>query len=275
MDYLHRTAADIRSLKVQGAENVARAAISAWGRSGNKKEAERILKSARPTEPMLRNSIAYLAKHGNPDHLLKMISEADTKIAEYGSNIVQNNSTVYTHCHSSTVVSILVAAKKKGKRFAVNLTETRPNFQGRMTAISLAEHGIAANMYVDSAAMLAMKDADMMLIGADAITSYGSAINKIGSGLFAKIAHELEIPVYVATSAMKFDPATGYGKPERIEARPADEVWKVRNKRIHIVNKVFEEISAGSITAFVTEFGVVKAEAIFGELQKRYAWMFR
>lgn len=274
MDYLHKTAADIKSLKIQGAENVAKAAISAWERSKDKKEAERVLKGTRPTEPMLRNSLKYLSKHGNPSSLLNMIGEADAKIARYGSGMVPNNSIVYTHCHSSTVVSILVAAKEKGRHLKVNLTETRPNFQGRITAMSLSKHGIDANMYVDSAAVHAMKGADLMLIGADVITSYGSAINKIGSGLFTKIAHELEIPVYVATSAMKFDPETTHGKLEKIEVRSASDVWKIRNRRIRIVNKVFEEVEADNITAFITEFGVIKSESILDELQRHYAWMF-
>ncbi len=113
-----------------------------------------------------------------------------------------------------------------------------------------------------------------MLIGADVITSYGSVINKIGSGLFTKIARGLEIPVYVATSAMKFDPATERGKPEKIESRSTDSVWKVRDKHIHIVNRVFEEVEAGNITAFITEFGVIKAESVLDELQKHFVWMF-
>jgi ribose 1,5-bisphosphate isomerase len=274
MDHLHNVAANIKSLKIQGAENVAKAAILAWEKAKDKNEAEKILKRTRPTEPMLRNSLKYLSKYGDSASLLKMISEADAKIARYGRGMIPNNSIVYTHCHSSTVVSILVAAKASGRRFAVNLTETRPDLQGRITANNLSRHGIPVSMYVDSAAMQAMKAADIMLIGADVITSYGSAINKIGSGLFSKIAHELEIPVYVATSVMKFDPATELGKREKIESRSPRSVWNVHSKRIHIVNKVFEEVEASNITAFITEFGVIKAESVLNELHKHYAWMF-
>ncbi len=274
MDYLHKVVADIKSLKIQGAENVAKAAILAWSKSPDKKKAAKMLESARPTEPMLRNSIKYLSRYNDPDALLKMIKEADEKIAKYGSNLIPDNSTVYTHCHSSTAVSVMVKAKEEGKHFKVNLTETRPSFQGRITALALAKHGIDVTMHVDSAAMHALKDADLMLIGADVITSYGSAINKIGSGLFAKIAHELNIPVYIAATTMKFDPVTAYGKKEKIEERNSKEVWNIRNKHIHIFNEVFEEIEADHITAFITEFGVIKAEAVMDELEKRYPWMF-
>jgi ribose 1,5-bisphosphate isomerase len=274
MDDLYKTVKMIKALKIQGAENVAKAAIAAWSGCADKKKAERVLMNARPTEPMLRNSMRYLSKYGNPGALAEMIREADARIAGYGSNLIQNGSTVYTHCHSSTAESIMLLSRKKGRRFTVNLTETRPSFQGRLTALALASHGIEVNMYVDSAALHAIKEADLMLIGADAITSSGSAINKIGSNLFAGIARSFGIQVYVASSVMKFDPETVYGKQEKIEARSGTEVWNVHRKNIHIVNKVFEEVEPKNINAFITEFGVIDSGSLMGEIHGHYGWMF-
>ncbi len=274
MDDLHKTVKMIKALRIQGAENVAKAAIAAWSGCADKKKAERALMNARPTEPMLRNSLRYLSRYGNADALMKMIREADAKIAGYGSNLIPNGSTVYTHCHSSTAESIMLLSRKKGRDFTVNLTETRPSFQGRLTALALADHGIEVNMYVDSAALHAIKGADLMLIGADAITAAGSAINKIGSNLFAGIARRFEIPVYVASSVMKFDPETVYGRLERIEARSGAEVWNVHKRNIHIVNKVFEEVEPKNINAFITEFGVIDSGSLMDEIRRHYGWMF-
>ena len=69
------------------------------------------------------------------------------------------------------VMAILKKAKEQGKKFEVYNTETRPKFQGRITATELAKLGIPVTHYIDSAARLAIKQTDMMLIGCDAIDS--------------------------------------------------------------------------------------------------------
>ena len=55
---------DIRSIKIQGAENVARAGIKAFLIEPSKGSAKRILKT-RPTEPLMQNAIKLLLKSKN------------------------------------------------------------------------------------------------------------------------------------------------------------------------------------------------------------------
>ena len=56
---------DIKSIKVQGATNVAKAALKAYGLFSNKKSKKKLL-SLRPTEPMLEN-VLDLAEKGIPE----------------------------------------------------------------------------------------------------------------------------------------------------------------------------------------------------------------
>ncbi|MGC8587136.1 MAG: translation initiation factor eIF-2B [Candidatus Micrarchaeia archaeon] len=275
MDYLSKTIKDIKMLKIQGAEEVALAAIDAWNRSPDKKRATAALKAARPTEPMLRNVLNYLNKFDDAEKLVKRINEDMKKIAEFGSRIIKNGSAIYTHCHSASVEDVLLHAEEVGKNITVNVTETRPDFQGRITAKHLAAAGISVNMFVDSAAYYAMKDVDLMLIGADAITAYGDIVNKVGTHLFAKAASEHGIPVYVVAHSFKFDPMTEYGNPERIESRSAKEVWSSHPKRIKIINPVFDVVPSKYIVAVVTEIGVLKSTALVDALNEKYSWMFR
>ena len=66
-------------------------------------------------------------------------------------------------------------------------------------------------MFVDSAAATAIekqdrKDkvhADLVLFGTDAILEKG-VINKIGSGMFAEIAHANKVPVYIIADSWKY-----------------------------------------------------------------------
>lgn len=265
---------DIKSLKIQGAEHIARAAIDAWESAKDKKNASKLLLRTRPTEPMLRNIIKYLNIFNKPESARFYIDNGLELISKYGSRLIKNNSIIYTHCHSSTVEAILERAKKEGKRFEVHITETRPNYQGRITATNLARSGIKVKYFVDSAALAAMKNADLMLIGADLITPFGEIANKIGSGLFTKVANMLDIPVYVAAHALKLDTKATYGMISSIESRSAKEVWAHHPKNIRIVNPVFEFIDKEDITSIISEFGLVSPEILIQSIKERYTWLW-
>ena len=275
MNYLEKTVNDIKKLKIQGAEHVAEAAIMAWKKSKDKKIAEKKLAKSRPTEPMLRNVLRYLSKYHDPDRLLEKLHADLEKIKQIGEKKIKNDFVVYTHCHSSTVTGILKEAKKRGKRFSVHVTETRPFYQGRITARELARAGIPVTFFVDSAARLALKKADIMLIGSDAVTAEGVVINKIGSELMAEVANRYDIPVYVCTHSWKFDPLTVFGFEEKIEKRASKEIWIHPPKNVKINNYVFEKIKPSLIRGVISELGILKPEAFIEEVKKTYPWMVK
>src|SRR3972149_1518510 len=168
---LGKTVAGIKSLKIQGSQNIAETAIRAWVKAPDKKVAYKKLYAARPTEPFLRNVLDYLVKYDDAVALETKLKEDKEKIAKIGAEKIRSSMVVYTHCHSSSVNRILVRAKMQKKKFRVHVTETRPFFQGRITAKQLAEQKIPVTLFIDSAARIALKKADVMLIGADAITA--------------------------------------------------------------------------------------------------------
>lgn len=265
----------IKTLRVQGAEQIAEAAIVSWKNSRDKKAAERKLVAARPTEPMLRNSMKYLRLYGNPDELLSKLNMDKKKISEFGANRIKNNMSIFTHCHSSSVVSVFQKAKSQRKKFAVLNTETRPSLQGMKTAAELAKLRIPVTFHVDSSARLALMESDIMVIGADAITSEGSVINKIGSGMFAEIADRHGIPLYVCSHSWKLDPRTIKGFYETLEKRKASEVWKSPPRGVKISNTVFEEIDSRLIEGIISELGVLSPAAFVEEVKDSYSWMFK
>ena len=274
MDFLERTVRDIKNMKIQGAENIARAAIIAWEKSKNKKLATKKLISTRPTEPMLRNVLKYLEKFGNASEILEKLDKDREKIEKFGSNKIKNGYKVYTHCHSSTVVSVLRKAKDEGKNFEVFVTETRPFYQGRITARELSSYKIPVTLFVDSAGRYAIKRSNLMMIGCDAITSEGIIINKVGSEMFAEIANKYDVPVYVVTHSLKFDPLTFFGFDVKIEKRAEKEVWENPPKGVKIWNYVFDKINPNLITAIICELGVLKPETFIQEVKKEYRWLF-
>ncbi len=268
-----QTLRDISELKIQGAVNIAKAALEAiYDQSQKVKTKEELkenitaLEEARSTEPALRNALDLFYTKLQEDfsnreevyeELKNHFVEAKKKIIEYGANLIQDGMGVYTHCHSSTVTGIIIAAHQQGKKIEVYNTETRPKFQGRITAEELAEAGLKVHHMVDSAFHYALKKADIFLFGADAVNSYGNVFNKVGTKTFAEIAHRLDVKVFSCTDSFKYDPETIYGVPEEIEERDKKEVWKTSNESILIFNPAFDEVEAEHIDGIISEYGVL------------------
>ncbi|MBU0929971.1 MAG: translation initiation factor eIF-2B [Nanoarchaeota archaeon] len=265
----------IKEVEIQGAENIAKAAIKAYYLNPTKAAVRKLI-SLRPTEPCLRNALNFVQlDKGNITKALIHFEESDFLISEYGSKLIQNESILYTHCHSSTVINMFKHAKEKGKRFLVRNTETRPLLQGRITSKELSRLKIPNSHFVDSAMRFALKKCDMVFIGADAITSEGKVINKIGSEMACEIAKKYDIPVYICTNSWKFDPKTIFGFPEIIEKRPKNEVWSNPPRGVNIINPAFEKIDPDLITAIISELGILKPENFLMQVQKKYPWMIK
>ncbi|MFH1638337.1 MAG: hypothetical protein ABIB71_07975 [Candidatus Woesearchaeota archaeon] len=295
---LDTTVRKIKSLQIQGASNISRAALLAFSSfaASNKKKSEKdyfkALEKAkhklflsRTTEPGMRNYLNYFEyllkkkegvkemKESAPVIAKKVLAEwksAKDQLARIGLRVIPKNALIFTHCHSTSVTGIIRAAR--GKRVTVHNTETRPLFQGRLTAMELAKAKIPVKMFVDSAARLALKKADVMLIGADSITST-AVYNKIGSELIAEVANKYDIPVYVCSTSWKFNPDTLMGFVEEVEQRSSKEVWEKPPKGVKIENPAFEKVSPEMVTAIISELGVLKHEAFIEEAKKKHNWM--
>ncbi len=273
---------DIRSLKIQGATNVARAGVQALelvAQSGAGKrelqQAAATITKTRPTEPAMRNMLKYLLTVDKGTFkqragiARKYFTYANDEIAYYGASKIKKNSTVYTHCHSSAVVGVLKAAKTKKIR-ACN-TETRPLFQGRSTAKDLAKARIPVEHFVDSGMYHAISQSDIVLLGADAITPRG-VYNKIGSAMAAQLAAVQKKPLYICSNALKFDPRTLKGKKVVVEERASSEVWKAP-KGVTVRNAAFDCIPTKHITGIISELGVLSPQKFVSVVKKKYPWM--
>jgi len=245
---------DIKAVKIQGARSIAIAALKAYSLKQDKATKNKLM-NARSTEPLLVNTLNYYEKHGKKK-TLEHFSSAQEKINQLVLGLIKNNSIIFTHCHSTNVINSLIYAKKKGKKFQVYNTETRPLMQGRITAKKLKKAGIKVTMFTDSAARKALIEAkkikgiDLLFFGADAILKNG-VINKIGSGMFAEIAFAEKIPVYIIADSWKFT------KHVKLEERDFNEVWKNAPRNIKIKNPAFELIPRKYIKAVVSELGIL------------------
>jgi ribose 1,5-bisphosphate isomerase len=303
---------DIKSVKIQGATNVAIATfegiklfienydrrIDDYGRfleDLNKVGYQ--LAFARENEPLAKNGLKFVTRMlitRNPglrdvdeskekvielcDEFLNSIENAKKKIIENSVQIMDNVDEVFTHCHSSTAVSIIKNQSKRVGKLKAVCTETRPLYQGHTTATRLNEVGIDTTLIVDSAAESFIIDRgthpiDVVFLGADEITMRGDALNKIGSWGIALASYFMSKPVYIVTPILKIEVETAY-RPVEIEYRTSNEIWEDAPKGLKMVNPAFEIINKEFITGYITELGIIKPEDISKVIQQEFQWLF-
>jgi len=261
MDKLHKIYSDIKEVKIQGATNIAKAAVRAYMLKPDKKNKKKLL-SLRPTEPTLSNALNLIDKIGGGD-VVSHFSEAQKKINKLVLKVMKNGMAIYTHCHSTNVVNSLIYAKKNKRKFEVYNTETRPLFQGRITAKELAKNKIKVTTFVDSALLTAIERSDLVFLGADAILKDG-VINKIGSGTIAELAFAHKKPIYIIADSWKFSP-----KNVPIEERDFHEVWKNAPKKIKVRNPAFGKIKKRYIKGIISELGLLSFENFVKKARSR------
>lgn len=301
---VHATAEKIRKLEVQGARNVAIAAVKALQALAEETKAktkteflgelaqtQELLFASRETEPLMRNAVKYVISqaesssektvnklceivYSQANQFLQNLDDSRQQIAKIGAKRIRDGSVVFTHCHSSTVTRLLAEAKNNGKNFKVICTETRPAFQGRITAKEMVELGVETTFIVDSAARTFISKADLVIVGADAITSEGNVVNKIGTSTLALIAYEARKSFYVVSELLKFDPATLQGSYEQIEERSIAEVWKEAPEKLAVRNPAFDVTPRRYIHGLICEEGIIAPQSVVEVTRRRYPWIF-
>lgn len=303
---IQQIAEDIKSIKIQWATNIAKAAcaiikqeIAAQPFSSLEEgiaffeEARSLLEKSRSTEPLLFNLMKYITytyyqiKEENIeskkkgiieacDKYLEWIKKNDERIVQTGAEIVKSGHKIFTHCHSSAVVKTLIEAHKQNPDIEVRNTETRPLYQGRKTSAETLAAGIKTTMITDDAAAYFIDktvelnvDVDMLIVWCDAIKRNGNIINKVGSFGIALSAHNSQIPVYVLANLLKTDA----DNTVTIETRWGQEIRPEAPKWLNILNYAFDTIPAGYITWLVTEFWVIKPSEVENIIHEYYPWM--
>ena len=206
------------------------------------------------------------------------------RIGSIGGELILAGSKVSTFSTSGTVMSIFSHAVEAGKSFEVTACEARPNNEGYRTLQEISDLGMAVTWGIDAILGSLIPGSSLCVIGADAITSCGETLAKVGSFLAALVCREYGVPFYIAADTSKFDPLTLEGFPIKERIRPPHEVSSGPvPEGSTIINPSFEMIPAHLITGIITEIGLIppgavsafmKPDQLSQKLTKRLkAWM--
>ena len=302
MKQLSNTAQKIKNMEIRGAGRIARAAAAELRdysqRIGTGKleefntkmiEAAQLLISTRPTAVSLPNAVRAVMRYKGDsvdeakanikelaDGFILNSESAVLKIGEIGAHRIRDGDTIMTHCNSSAAISIMAAAHKDGKNISVIATESRPRWQGHLTIRQLDETGIKTSLIVDSAVRYFMKEVDLVVMGADAVTANGSVINKIGTSQLALAAHEARKNVIIAAETYKFSPKSLLGELIEIEERNSSEVIadeKLREfSNVSVKNPAFDVTPREYIDLICTEVGAIPPEMAYIIIKEYLGW---
>jgi ribose 1,5-bisphosphate isomerase len=302
MKQLKETAQKIKSMEIRGAGKIARvaaaqlrdlsmriASVQLEEFNREMKQAARLLVNTRPTAVSLPNAVRAVMRYegDSVDEAKASIKEladgfilnsenAVRKIGEIGARRVRDGDTIMTHCNSSAAISIMAAAHDDGKNIHVLATESRPRWQGHLTVKQLDEKGIKTSLIVDSAVRYFMKEVDLVVMGADAVTVNGSVINKIGTSQLALAAHEARKNVIIAAETYKFSPKSLLGELIEIEERSSWEVLpdeKLKEfSNVSVKNPAFDVTPREYIDLICTEVGAVPPEMAYIIIRECLGW---
>jgi ribose 1,5-bisphosphate isomerase len=301
-------AKDIRSMRTRGAGRIARAAAKGLIIATQESKAKRVpillrdvavaaqlLYETRPSAVSLPNALRYyytrLLKQVDKANNIRELKEIGEKIGEgfiemsnnavktigqIGSRLIQDGDIIFTYCNSATAFGVLKTAFAMGKEFTVYVPETRPKYQGHITASWLDEAGISCSLITDNSIRFLIARSDKVFVGADSITANGAVVNKIGTSLVALAADEARLDFFVAAESYKFSPATMTGELIEIEERDVSEVVSkkklARWKNVSVRNPAFDITPPEYIDAIITEQGVIPPQGAIAILYREFGW---
>jgi translation initiation factor 2B subunit (eIF-2B alpha/beta/delta family) len=220
----------------------------------------------------MRSSLARAQRCGHPLAVFRAaVAEAELSyhqwadranadIAEVVSNVIADSATVFTFTLSETVLRALRLAHQRRLRFKVVLTESRPNADGCLTARALAEEGVDVEIGIDGGVGELIPYCDIMLVGAEALLSDGSAICKVGTYPSALVAKRTGVPVYVLADSYKVYPASPSASAPALDSVSRSDVLGVAaGGRASVCGHLFDRTPPELIAAVISERGMLPA----------------
>ncbi|MGQ9692829.1 MAG: S-methyl-5-thioribose-1-phosphate isomerase [Thermaceae bacterium] len=203
--------------------------------------------------------------------LWREVEETERLISRHGAGVLWGQ--VLTHCNTGplatggygTALGAILEGARLGRVRRVWVDETRPYLQGaRLTLWELMRAGVAATLIADNMAgfLMARKEVDAVVVGADRMALNGDFANKIGTYALAVLARHHGIPFYAALPLSSVDPTLESGEGIPIEERPPQEVTHLMGHPIapegaRAYHPAFDLTPHTLLTGIITEKGVI------------------
>jgi translation initiation factor 2B subunit (eIF-2B alpha/beta/delta family) len=188
------------------------------------------------------------------------------KTVRHGARLVKSRSLVLTYSHSAAVRMALLQALAAGRRFEVVCSESRPMSEGVSLARRLALAGVLVHLTTDAALPGWMEQADLFLVGADAVVGSG-VVNKTGTEPLAQAARRTRVPAYVLADSSKWLPA-GLAGFLRMREQAPGEIAPRRHPNVRVHNRYFDRSPLPLFAGVVWEEGIAPPSEVRGHIAR-------
>ena len=241
----------------------------------------RALRASRPSMPVIANLVNLAMEEAARQPTLAAVAaaapaavrrareraqEARGSAAREAAALVRG--TVLTHSASETVTKALRAAHRSGALARVVVAEGRPGFEGRAVAKALCAEGAEVLLVVDAALGLHAREADVALVGADAILPDGALVNKVGTRLLGLACERAGTPLYAAADRFKVSATPTLP----LEEKSAREVWPDAPEGVQVRNIYFDRTEAPLVTGYATDAGLLAPGAVAPLAAEHAGW---
>jgi ribose 1,5-bisphosphate isomerase len=186
--------------------------------------------------------------------LRRKVGEASSRTAAKAAGLVADGRSYATLSQSEFVLKTFETAAAEGRIATVYVMESRPLFEGRQSARALKAMGHRPILVSDAAIGFFIQRIDAAFVGADAILSDGTLVNKIGSYGLAAACSVAKKDFYAVTSVLKYDPAKNAAGFLNKEESP-HEIFP--NPEFEVTNIYFDMVNPRLVTTVVTEAGSI------------------
>ena len=231
---------------------------------------------AQPSMAGFRTAAALALTARDPvaklDALAARVRRAPSSIARLAVPLMQLRRSQETPlrvvtCSRSTVVERTILELGRREQLRVCCAESRPACEGIALAESLASEGLDVELFPDAAIGSSVPGADVVAVGADAM-SRGGFINKVGTAALAALARAHGVAVFVLAGGEKILPdallralPAGQGAEGSAAIRSSSTGYLLRNP-------IFERVPAELAVLVVTDRGSLS----FDDLETASLW---
>ncbi|KAG1858481.1 hypothetical protein F4604DRAFT_1684893 [Suillus subluteus] len=209
------------------------------------------------------------------DYISERITIADQVIQETAGTKIKDGDVILTYARSSVVEQVLVGAWDDGKQFSVVVVDSRPMLEGKKLLSVLSSMGIPCTYLLLPSIGSVITEVSTVLVGAHSLHSNGAVFSRAGTALVAMMAKQHSVPVVVCCETYKFAETIQLDSFTKNELAPAGDIFSsfplTRSKdtltlnkqpNLEILNPLYDLTPPSSITAVVTEVGVIPPNSI-------------
>lgn len=205
------------------------------------------------------------------ERLLQEYDTAPARITEHARPLLHG--TLMTCSISGTVLDVLIACRQTIEQVIVS--EGRPRYEGRDTARTLSQQGIAVTLITDAQADIFMPICDSVVVGADSVLANGDVLNKAGTALLGWSAQGYHVPFYVLCETLKISSQRWQDEIDHwqenlalLEEKEAAEVFDQPMGGVAVRNFYFDHMPHQLVAKVITEQGIL-AEKEITEIARR------